>query len=127
MGYGVKVPWKFRDTQTNEEYTFPVNPYELNPPFDEKQIDEHPVLDNRTTVEPRKPKEWNFTGHVYSQAQYDAIVDWWTRDTVIEVSDHLGRTFEVVPLSIDVTEKRSRKLEWYFVYTLGGMLLKDAA
>jgi hypothetical protein len=50
--------------------------------------------------------EWSFAGRIYSQAQYDSLLEWSRKAQVLTLTDHLGRTWSVVLTEFIPTELR---------------------
>lgn len=117
--------WKMKDLVTNEEYVFPINPNQMNPPFNAKNLNVFPGLDYRTVKAPPVPGEWNFGGVCRGEDMHDALVDWSSRGHLLEITDHLNRTFRVLPSRIEMADKRSRHEPWKFTYTISGLLVEQ--
>lgn len=110
-GVGV-VRWTFKDTKTGETAVFYFNPHEATSPSfprdfmyawgsasgpDRIRVMERPLSN---------PPQWTFTGHVYSVEHYAFMLTWAERDTILRVTDHVGRTFETMIQKFEMIEKR---------------------
>lgn len=120
--------WQLRDKSTNETWVFTRNPSSMTSPFPTRPLDPMlpPVVDATSPTvwgQAPAPIEWGFTGKFRDKEQYDRLLEWSQRPAIIEVTDHLGRTFDVAFTHFDATEKRNRHLEWFGEYTMKGMLL----
>lgn len=115
--------WKLVDTETDEQWVMPLNPNKMDPPPMGRTISFHPNGSMRT---PDNAAAWSFSGVMLTKAQYDDLVAWVRRDSIVAVHDHLGRVFHVVFESLSVQDKRSRNA-WRAGYTVRTLMLRRAA
>lgn len=59
-----------------------------------------------TDRDPTVPRDFSFGGNVYSQTQYDFLADWVEGGGRTVITDHLGRSFVVLPVSFDPVDRR---------------------
>jgi len=124
------VRWQFRDMRTSEVYTVELNPNEMSNFRFPKELDfalygGSRMRGSRAT---RQPQDWTFGGVVRTKTHHDALVDWHTRPGKVRITDHLGRTFEVMLRSLDLTDRRpSGDNTWRFKYTFNCLLLRRVA
>lgn len=124
------VRWRLHDPVANDYYTFPRNPFRMSSVFARHQTTSgvsSPATGTtvRALRPPSKPKDFVFEGKYQTQAFYDAILDWTTRDNPIELRDHYMRTFEVMFMAWDPDESRARvDARWRGGYTVRGLLLR---
>lgn len=82
----------------------------------------------RSFKRPSPPATWEFGGVILTQAQHDVLLEWSKRDGKVNITDHLGRTFEVMMQQFDPVERRPTALkQWRFDYTMRVLLLRQLA
>ena len=111
---GRVVHWRFDDPDSGDHWTFVVNPNKMSSPFAARNL----TLAHGTKAGPRRiravdnapsaPKSWTFSGYYYTKAHHDTLWQWATRDSMTRVTDHLGRTFEVIIESFNPVDRRPR-------------------
>lgn len=130
------VRWKFKDLSTNEEETLPVNPSSATSPFPGKVIASAKgpgfggggINRPRLFQSPSPPAEWSFGGLIRSQADRDQLLRWSKKSSTVSVSDHLGRTFEVIIQRLEVVERQPTPTRpWRMTYTLNVLALRRTA
>lgn len=113
--------WTFTDPVAGDTHIFERNPREMTTPYlPQETTAMAQTADGLTRAHrvSRKPSAWSFTGDIRTQAHHDALLDWSKRPNRIHVADHLGRTFEILPVGLDVQEQRPNKhTDWRFTYT----------
>ncbi len=122
--------WTFTDLSTDEVWTMPKNPKSMSNPYPKKQISAQPAgtgSDRRATASQRLAHEWSFEGSTRTQDHLTTLAQWSQRDSVVRVSDHIGRTFDVVFVELTPEEKRANKvgglIHYRFRYTMKCLLL----
>lgn len=119
------VRWKFLDVRTNEEHTVELNPNTASSYRFDNQFD---FAGNRGVRGRRNPVEWTFGGVVRKQGHHDSLIDWQRHPGKVRVTDHLGRTFEVMIRSLDMRDRRPAGDDtWRFEYTFNCLLLRRVA
>lgn len=110
------VRWVFFDPSDSSSYTVPVNPNQMTSPFPDKNTElgvQSPVTGQyRISRLPTMPVEWSFGGRIYDAAHHDALLEWSKRPNLIEVTDHLGRTFSVLLKEFAPTERYPTALNY---------------
>lgn len=114
-GTGVKK-WVFQDPGTSETYHFEINPNAMNSPYGQKKIQYAAT----TAIDGQKlafegqapPVEWQFSGTLLAQSQYDAFVVWSQKRNRIWITDHFGRAWLSYITSFQPTAKRSQEHPW---------------
>jgi hypothetical protein len=53
---------------------------------------------------------------------HDDLIDWVGRKREIEISDHMSRSFYIVPIRIDFTDRRSAVEPWRFTYEVRALM-----
>ena len=122
------VRWVIRDTVTDESITVPVNPNKMGSPTAARTLKwsfaPDGVLRGIDTGAER-PVSWTFSGVLLDKNHYDLLLAWAQRDTVLHITDHLDRTFEVIIERYDPIERRpSGTRPWRATYTITCLLLK---
>lgn len=117
------VRWIFHDMVTAETVTLPYNPNGMTSPFLQQTTATTPIspIDGQIrAIRPKAPpREWKFTGFLRSQAHHDLLLDWGGRKGRMQVTDHLGRTFEIRFVEFVVDEKKpTKKTGWRLTYTM---------
>jgi hypothetical protein len=101
--------WLFEDPILASSYRVPFNPNKMSDPFPQKALEAlanvhgvHRTLRRGTMT----PKEWTFSGVIREQDHYDQLLFWSQKANPINITDHYGRIFNVVPVRFNPTEKR---------------------
>ena len=84
-----------------DTYTFEINPKEMTSPHGVYTRESLPAAVNGTSVrvqETKTPKavEWSFSGRIYTQQQYDNLLEWTDKGEILTLTDHLGRSAQVI-------------------------------
>jgi hypothetical protein len=115
--------WTLFDHVTSATYTFTTNPNKMDSPINTKQLQSLPhYWSPRTWKTPTMPSQWSFGGNLYTDTEYNSLLDWMTRKHELQVNDHLSRVFSFLPRQIEFTDVRSRKYPWKHTYTVSGFL-----
>jgi hypothetical protein len=118
--------WTLTDLANATTYALPINPSTMDRPFNPKNLTTLPGAGCARTVKATPiPQEWSFGGKCRGKPMHDALLDWATRGHEIQVADHLGRTFRILPTRIEFRELRSRREPWRFTYTMRGLLTRQ--
>jgi hypothetical protein len=118
--------WTLTDTVTAEVYRFPINPNAMASIFATKTLETYPGPDGPRTVRaPAEPFEWSFGGHSRGKTMHDNLLSWVGRKHKLTVSDHMGRTFSILPIRIDFQERRSSVEPWRFTYEVRAWMLSQ--
>lgn len=119
--------WQFQDMNTYEIYIVELNPKQASSHRLAKAFDSarHGGQRMRMTKTASQPTDWTFGGVVRSHTHHDALIDWQKRPGKVRVTDHLGRTFEVMMRSLEMTDRRpAGDNTWRFEYTFNCLLLR---
>jgi hypothetical protein len=123
------VRWTFTDTETDETITVPVNPNKMSSPTAARTLKWSHAPDGvlrGIDTGAERPVSWTFSGVIFTKSHYDLLLTWAQRDTVLEISDHLGRTFEVIIEQYDPVERRPTGTKpWRATYTISCLLLRE--
>jgi hypothetical protein len=131
--------WKFTDRHESESWTMPVNPNTMTSPWEVKNMvyahGERIGLERIRAVQlPSEIVRWEFGGVIYTKEHHDELLRWTKKQHEVQVSDHLGRTFEVVLQNYapeDRTVKQwpegaslSHWRRWRMRYTMTALILR---
>lgn len=119
--------WQLHDPSTSETYVFQRNPNKMTSPHPKKAttifsrnfnfVDEKLGV-GRVIQFRQEPYEWQFSGDIRTEAQYEDLRDWTRRVGRLELTDHFLRVWEVRFDSVEIDELRPRKTNyWRFGYT----------
>lgn len=97
------VKWEISDGVTTVKLAY--NPVTMGSVFGPKQISVSTPL-NLVTMQPSTAFSWTFEGNVYSDDEYNKLVLWHEKDEILELTDHLGRTWHVVSQTLDMKDRR---------------------
>lgn len=121
------VRWLFEDPNTLDAYTFAVNPSEGGSPSYQKTFSTSTTSapdGNVVLFEGRDaPQRFQFSGVLFTQAEFNAFVTWWEKRYQITVTDDLGRTFSIVIESFSPTRKRARSHPWKHDYQVTAVVV----
>ena len=131
------VRWKFHDTETDETVFLPINPNEADGAEIPRNMSwawgtarklsyayqDRPRGINRPAS---APPDWTFSGVIRDEAHHDLLLDWAQRSSILRVTDHFERTFEIIISEFDFTERQpTRDRPWRGTYTMTCLLLKE--
>lgn len=118
------VRWIFIDGATT--WTVPINPNEMSTPYPPKQ---RQAMGNRagtifTLQRPPVPHEWTFSGVIRTQAHHDELLTWSQKNKPIRITDHYGRTWEVLITGFNAEDRRpTQQTPWRMKYTMRTLML----
>lgn len=125
--------WKFQDPDTTRftpiaqrEYTFPVNPREMTSLYADRTVTARATTGGGVVVYEGSspPKEWTFSGIVYSFEQHEAMRNWLLeKKKRLFVFDHFGRRITFYPVSLELRPKRDIKRYWSHEYRASGLVI----
>lgn len=122
--------WVLTEVDTGATWTMPINPDQMSSPHQDKSISTafgtkagHERL--RTFVTPSPAKEWSWGGVIRTKQHYDQLELWAKKPGKIRVTDHLGRTFEVVIQGFVPEDRQPRPgVMWRMRYEMSTLLLR---
>jgi hypothetical protein len=116
------VRWVFEDPNTLDTYEFAINPSEGGSPSYDKTISYQATSapDGKlVSFEGRdQPQTIEFSGVLFTEAEYNAFVEWWDKRYQVQVTDDLGRSFYIQINSFTPTRKRAIQHPWKHDYTV---------
>lgn len=122
--------WTFVEVDTGLAYEMPINPDSMSSPHQDRQLTTSYGARTltgrlRTFEHPTPAKDWEFAGVIRTQEMYDALVTWSKVPGKVHVTDHLGRTFEVLFDSFEATDRRPTGTnKWRMRYSMKALLLR---
>lgn len=123
------VSWVFSDPETLDTYTWEVNPNEGGSPARKKNIEyqntagaagETLVFEGR-----QEALTGQFSGVVLSEAQYNAMIEWFNKPYPVDYTDDLGRTFRIYITSFDPKRAWSVSHHWRHSYTCNFIVIEE--
>lgn len=132
----VVVRWTFQDLVTGESWEVPINPNTAGSPFSVKPITTAQAASlegggiHRTRMfqAPSVPQPWEFGGVIRTQAHHDELLRWAEKSNEVRISDHLGRTFEVIINQFEAIDRRpTQNLPWRMTFTMRVLVLGRVA
>lgn len=126
----VTVRWVFADS--TESWTVPINPDQMDSPHTTRDVQAAnggvkvtAIRRPRLFERPSPAKEFSFGGVIRTKEHYDELLRWTKKNGPIQISDHLGRTFEVLITSFAPTDRRvTQGVPWRARYTMTCLLLR---
>lgn len=125
--------WRLRDVETGDTWTMPINPNQMSSPTRGRNISTvygtrkgpHRLRSFQT---PTDAAEWTFGGVIRTEQHYLDLVEWAKKDRKVRITDHLGRTFEVLMEALDAVDRRpTPAAPWRMTYTMKTLLLRRIA
>lgn len=125
------VRWQFQDLRTNEVHTVALNPNKMSGLTFGRSIEwGSGTADGRPVglMSSPDPTPFSFSGIVRTKTHHDTLVDWQKRPGKVRVTDHLGRAFEVMIRSLDMTDRTQTATNaWRMSYQFDCLLLRRIA
>lgn len=124
--------WVLHDPVASVSYTFERNPRTgTGSPYRVNKTAAMPVARDgipRATRTLAAPTEWVISGDLRTKTQYDALTNWATVANRVELSDHLGRSFDVLITRFEPEEHRpTARTPWRFTYRLTALVYGELA
>jgi len=122
--------WLFEDPVLATEYRVPFNPNKMTSPIRPRSLSSVQTIRQHWRIKeekPHQPFEWTFSGVIRDIDHHDNLLLWSRKQNNIHISDHLGRTFDVVPVRFKPDEKRpsatiTAKFDYEFTVLVLGRL-----
>lgn len=128
------VRWKFYDIAAEESVTLPLNPNQMSGTKKPRNLTwaqgARRGLDRPRGIDlsADSPHEITFGGVVFTEEHYLLLLNWIKRVTVIRITDHLGRSFEVLLQKFDPVERLpTARRPWRVDYTMSCLLLREVS
>jgi len=123
--------WLFEDPVLSTSYRVQYNPNKMTSPFPARSLSSAQSIRNHWRIKQDKyhtPHEWTFSGVIRTIEHHDDLKFWSQKQNAIHITDHLGRTFKVVPVRFNPSEKRpSATVTAKFDYDFTVLVLEQLA
>lgn len=124
-----RIPWVFTDTVTAETYEFEINPREGGSPAFAKGFTQQTTTAGGTAGRTLlfegadAPTAFDANGTLLTEAQYDALVEWYTKRVPIELLDDLGRTWFIYITALDFKRTPKPSHPWRHTFSFSSVLI----
>lgn len=129
------VRWVLTHVETGDSWTMPINPNSMSSPHQDRQLATAYGTKAvagvgggeriRTFRTPSPAKEWTFGGVIRTKEHYDALEEWAKKSGKVRITDHLGRTFEVLIQSFQPEDRKPMAtVTWRLTYQMSTLLLR---
>jgi len=119
--------WLF-DDGTNT-YRVAINPNRMSSPYPARSLSSVQTIRVHWRIRRQghhTPHEWTFSGVIRDMDHHDALLEWSRKQIPFDITDHLGRTFTVVPVSFKPIETRpSARIPEKFDYDFTVLVLGE--
>lgn len=118
--------WTFTDTVTGDSVVLPVNPNKMDSPTFARDITwawntSHGMAGVQSSP---TSTQWSFGGVILTQEQYSLLLNWANRLSILQITDHLNRTMQVIITHFDPVERQtSATRPWLADYTMTCLLI----
>lgn len=126
------VRWQFQDTETNETWTMPINPNKMSSPEFARNLRYAYGLKRgldrpRTMARPPSIVDLTWGGVIYTQEHHDKLAYWARKEVPVILTDHMGRSWEVVMKSFVPTDRRPKNSEQRsrFTYEMSALIMRQ--
>jgi hypothetical protein len=125
--------WVLTHVGTGATWTMPINPNTMSSPHQDRSIQTSYGTRAGTErlrgfVTPTEAKEWTFGGVIRTKEHYDTLEAWAKLSGHVRITDHLGRTFEVLISEFTPEDRRpSKNVAWRMTYQMKTLLLRRVA
>lgn len=124
------VKWILYDPVELDSYTFEINPASGGSPQYKKNFtyqstaapDGSPVMMQGRS----DPLTMEFSGVYLTQDQHEALVDWWYRSCIVQITDDLSRSYYVVITDFQPKRERAVHHPWKHSYTMKATIIGAA-
>jgi len=133
-----RTAWRFYDDVLDETYFWPVNPKEdsgshaITKAFNyqaqaaqRRTSGNVDTVDALVSVQAVEQSAFSYSGFVYDQQQFDALVSWCNRGYPIYLTDDLGREFLIYVTGLELSRVRSRQNPFKHSYQFTGIILEE--
>jgi hypothetical protein len=123
--------WVLAEPATGQTVTLPINPNQMSTPTTPRPVQYasgHRAADveqmRAFASAPSNPTRWTFHGVISTKEHYDLLLTWAQKSSVLHVTDHLQRTFEIIIARYDPVERLPTATKsWRADYTMECLLL----
>lgn len=119
--------WTLHDPVLHETYEFPLNPRSMGSIHRPRNITARTTtaVDGQSLVTEGNapPHTWTFEGAILTPEHYADLLTWSQKPYRVTLTDHFGRSFDVVLQNFDTTPKRAVGRYWRHEYTMTGLIV----
>ena len=126
--------WVFAEVGTANTWTVPLNPDSMSSPIAQRTLTSAFAAYQGSPRTPstmmRTPAstQWEFSGVIRTKAHHDDLIAWCRKPGKVRITDHLGRTFEVMISDIEIADRRpTPNTPWRLRYTVTASILRRIA
>lgn len=112
---------------TTNTYVFPRNPASMTSVYSARSVSNLTTTSGKILVyEGTRPaKQWSFSGPILDKQQFTDLNLWvYGKKRRLNLTDHFGRTLELVFTELDVVPKRRVNYYWSHDYTISAIVTK---
>lgn len=121
------VKWIFDDPVTAEQYIFSVNPNAGgDPQYKKNVVQQSTVAPGGLTLLSEgadTPLTLSWSGTIIDQAQHQVFITWFNKRYQIQLTDDLGRVFQVYITTYSPQRQRAANLAYKNTYTMEAMVV----
>lgn len=114
------VRWQFTDTVTSDSYTFEINPKEGGSPAYQRNLQSQRTTSGALLIMEgtQQPQTLQFNGTILTQSHYEAFDSWSRNRHILQLTDDLGRSFNVLITDWSPSRVYSAHFPWKHTYTM---------
>lgn len=122
---GTTNRWSFYDPDTGQLYEFDINPSEQDyQPFAKRILYTNTLPRKSIIYEVQKDATTvGWSGTVLLQGQLAAFQSWFDNRAVVQLTDDLGRTFDIYITEFTPKRVRTRDFPWFHTYDMKALLV----
>lgn len=121
------VKWEFLDPTDSSTGQFEINPSEGgSPPYSKNMTGQSTVAAGGKTIifeGAFNVPEISFSGTILSESQYGDMVHWFNLKHPIQVTDDLGRVFQIYITKFEPKRVRAQSYPWKHTYSCTAILM----
>lgn len=123
-----RVPWIFKDTVTDDEYEFAINPIDATVPSLTKSVTtQYTAAGIPINWEGRPtPQTMSFSGTILTEEHLNIMITWVQKSTQVNLSDDLGRKYWIYITSFSPSRQYSPQYPWRHEYSAEATVLSWA-
>lgn len=123
-----RTAFVFYDPVTTDSYSLPINPNAGGSPSRSKNLsfESTSAPGGRALIFEGQDSipQMNYSGVILSEELYNKLFEWYEKRNIIQVTDDLGRTFDVYIKSFSPDRVRSVSHEWRHTYSMELVVLE---
>ena len=129
-----RIPWRFLDPETLDEYSLPVNPHSDNGSFSVKAnvvysvtggVSATSISNTLVYSNGYEAEAFSFSGNLYEKDDLDSFFSWFSKSYPFQIRDDLGKEYLVMIETFEINRVRARHYRWKHSYTFTGFVLEE--